>query len=462
MLYNLIVLLLYLRYIYLVSDMKNNFAKLITGVAMISILLLQGMWLYNSYEFVGLEIKNKVNACLSESNEKEIFNRLNVALLEMPKGAIISSDTTSEKSTAFVPNYTDLQESLVKLGKPLMLHKLDTLFSKSLEKANIKVKYILNKINPETGEILETTDLKLRGKLDGALASDVIPINKNSTEGIQVLIVSPYKVIFERMTILLIGSIVMAIIIGYCIFFQIKMIIRQNKIAQMRQDFTYAMVHDMKTPLSTILMGISTLKSGKLDGKKEKTDKYFEICMDESNHLLTLTNRVLTIAKLEQSVLVLNKQIVNLKEIVNPLAEKFGVNSIKKVVFTISISEDANLVIADYEYLKEAISNLIDNAIKYSGEEADVNITCVKANDQISIVVEDKGLGIAPKDQAKIFEKFERAAAIGRKGGAAGFGLGLNYVLRVVEAHGGTVAVSSVKGEFSKFTINLPVLIEEI
>ncbi len=442
--------------------MNSNYAKFITATAILFILLLQGLWLYNAYRFVSGQIVNKINICLSESNQKEVFARLSIALQSMPKGAVISSDTISGESTSFLPNYVDLQESLVKLNKPLVISSLDSLFSKSLEQSQIKVKYILNKVNPQTGEVIETTSKNSEGLFKGALKSNIIPINKKNTEGIQVLVISPYKVIFEQMTLMLVGSVLMILVIGYCIIFQIKIIVRQNKIAQLRQDFTYAMIHDMKTPLSTILMGINMLRSGKLDDKKEKKEKYFEICMEESNHLLTLTNRILTIAKLEQGELKLNKQIVDLKEMLGSLVDKFSINQHKKISFDLFFSDDLAFVVADYEYLKEAISNLIDNSIKYSHNEVNIDISCIKADDKILIKVRDNGLGIAPKDQAKIFEKFERAAAVGRKGGAAGFGLGLSYVLRVVEAHGGTVSVSSVENDFCEFTISLPVLIEEL
>ena len=299
--------------------MNSNYAKFITAIAILFILLLQGLWLYNAYRFVSGQIENKINICLSESNQKEVFARLSIALQSMPKGAFISSDTISGESTSFLPNYVDLQESLVKLNRPLVISSLDSLFSKSLEQSHLKVKYILNKVNPQTGEVIQTTGKNTEELFKGALKSIIIPTNKKNTEGIQVLLISPYKVIFEQMTLMLVGSVLMALVIGYCIFFQIKIIVRQNKIAQLRQDFTYAMIHDMKTPLSTILMGINMLRSGKLDDKKEKKEKYFEICMDESNHLLTLTNRILTIAKLEHGELKLNKPVVDLKEMIGSL-----------------------------------------------------------------------------------------------------------------------------------------------
>ena len=118
-------------------------------------------------------------------------------------------------------------------------------------------------------------------------------------------------------------------------------------------------------------------------------------------------------------------------------------------------------VYADEEFLEEALSNLIDNAVKYSGEEVEIAFSSGKATDgYIYIKVRDNGFGIPLKDQSRIFEKYERsyAALQTRSGGATGFGLGLNYVFRVMEAHKGRVEVESIEGEYSEFTLLLPQL----
>lgn len=118
----------------------------------------------------------------------------------------------------------------------------------------------------------------------------------------------------------------------------------------------------------------------------------------------------------------------------------------------------ADTVYADEEFLKEALSNLIDNAVKFSGKEVEITFSSGRLPGEDYIKVHDTGFGIPLKDQSKIFEKYERASAADRSryGGPAGFGLGLNYVLRVVEAHGGRVTLESIEGEYSKFTIYLP------
>jgi two-component system phosphate regulon sensor histidine kinase PhoR len=440
--------------------MRGRYTKLATGIAIFFILLLQGMWLYNAYKLARAEIVNKVNDCLNESVQTDIYSRLDLVTKALPNGSTISSDTISEKCSVFIPENVYLQESLVRFKQPLILRGLNRILSASLCRKAIFIEYSLCRVNSKTGEILEST---LPGfNKSNVLRTKIFPVRKSEPIGVQVLFEPPYKAMFQQMTLLLIGSALMVVIVAFCVFYQIRIIIRQNKIAQLRQDFTYAMIHDMKTPLSSIYMGINMLKSGRLDNKPDKKEKYFDICMQESEHLLALTNRILTIAKLEQGELNLNKQIIDLPKLIKSLVDKFSINQSKEVVFTTSFSENLVSVVADYDYLKEAISNLIDNSIKYSHAKVCINIDCIKDDNCVLIKVKDNGFGIAHKDQTKIFEKFERAAATGKKKGATGFGLGLNYVLRVITAHGGNVIVSSIEGEFSEFTISLPMLIEEI
>ena len=229
-----------------------------------------------------------------------------------------------------------------------------------------------------------------------------------------------------------------------------------NKISQIREDFSYAMVHDMKTPLSTIMMVQDMLKSGRLEGKPEIKNKYMNIAESETDHLFALTNKILTISKLENHKLEMNKTEVELTPIIEKLTEKFKAKAQKPVNFIISLQ--AKTAYADNDYLGEVISNLIDNAIKYSKESVEINITAEESERYTILKVRDNGLGISEADQRIIFQKYERAAAAkrSRKNGASGFGLGLNFVDQVIKAHEGRIFVNSTEGEFTEFTIYLP------
>ena len=254
-----------------------------------------------------------------------------------------------------------------------------------------------------------------------------------------------------------IGSLVFICLVLWGVLKQRDIIRGQDKLARMREDFSYAMIHDMKTPLSTIIMGLKVLRSGRLDALEEKKQRNFDILEGEAAHLLALTNKVLTLAKLEHRQLRLDKTECLLRPMLEDLAAKYQAKAEKPIRYVWKL--DAPAVYADEEFLREALSNLIDNAVKYSGSEVEITFASAKrADGSIAVSVRDNGLGIPLKDQAKIFEKYERASAASRSrgGGAPGLGLGLNYVLRIVEAHGGTVKLESIEGEYSEFTLVFP------
>lgn len=258
------------------------------------------------------------------------------------------------------------------------------------------------------------------------------------------------------MGLLLAGTFIIMLLVIVCIGHQVRFISRFEKIFQIREDFSYAMIHDMKTPLTTIIMALKFLRSGKLDDKPEIKDRYFSIAETESDHLLTLTNKVLTISKLENHKLEMNKTTVDLVPMLDKLTEKFKTKSQKPVEFTLDFQSKS--AYADSEYLEEVISNLIDNSIKYSKDSVQINITAEESDRYTALKIRDNGLGIAEKDIHLIFQKFERTSAVkrNRRNGVSGFGLGLSFVDQVVKAHHGKTFVTSIEGEFTEFIIYLP------
>lgn len=197
------------------------------------------------------------------------------------------------------------------------------------------------------------------------------------------------------MGLLLAGTFIIMLLVIVCIGHQVRFISRFEKIFQIREDFSYAMIHDMKTPLTTIIMALKFLRSGKLDDKPEMKDRYFSIAETESDHLLTLTNKVLTISKLENHKLEMNKTTVDLVPMLDKLTEKFKTKSQKPVEFTLDLQSKS--AYADSEYLEEVISNLIDNSIKYSKDSVQINITAEESDRYTALKIRDNGLGIAEK-----------------------------------------------------------------
>ena len=427
---------------YICYMIKTKYLKIITAISLTSILALQLMWLCNTYILIRNNISEEINQILYTGMEDEAITRLN----KTPKGTNIKG----EAATDSIPEITYLEEGLYNLGYYISIEDVDSIASTLLLEHKISSDFILNLINPKTGKVLQQSK-KGNFCLWNAIHSKEIPIRTDLSQTVQMILVNPHWSIFARMGILLLSTAVMVVFAFIGLFYQIKIIITERKIARLKEDFSYAMIHDMKTPISSAIMCTSRLHSGKLDDKPEIKNHYFTIVENELEHLLALSNKVLTLAKLEQHKLEMNKKEVPLSPMIEDLIEKFTIKTEKTIHFTTDLKTEK--VYADEEFLKEAISNLIDNAIKYSKESVKINI---------SINIYDNGIGIPQKDQKKIFEKFERASAIKqtRKGGPSGFGLGLNYVYQVMEAHEGRVYINSIEGEFSEFSLLIPKIIE--
>lgn len=341
---------------------------------------------------------------------------------------------------------------------------LSILFRAELDKAELRrIKFRLDTLSLQGDSIVLRDDLKYFAdyrKLIDNHYTFVCPIN--NTQGIRAHILNLRAEFIGKLLYYFFGTILALALLLYGISKQVNIIRRQDELARIREDFSYAMVHDMKNPISSIQMGLKVLRSGKVDDKPEKREKYFEILETESQHLLALANKVLTISKLEHGQLLLDKNWIRLTPMVEELVRTFTAKSSKSIAFQLDLKEEG--VYADEEYLKEALSNLIDNAIKYSKDTITIQIASCLHNQYTQIKVRDNGIGIPLSAQRSIFDKFERVvakpSAATRK--VSGFGLGLNYVMNVIRAHGGYVGVESVEGKYSEFTISLPLPVESV
>lgn len=424
-----------------------------TFLGLIAALTLQSIWLYNTY----ILIKNNIQKECYSIIEKSLQEEGNMRFGNTPKGTEIMSGPTNDT----IPAMTYFYERLSDMGYPMSLHNLDSITSELLKEYGIEDQHSIYIRNLQTGKTLDSCGVQSKS-FWMSIKAKYFPIRTDYTQVVQLIIANPYQTFLERMGLLFIATVIILIFIISGIIYQVIIISHLKKIFQIREDFSYAMIHDMKTPLSTIFMTLNFLHSGRLDDKPEMKEKYYNIAESEADHLLTLTNKVLTISKLEKHKLEMAKEEVPLEPMIEKLTEKFSTKASKPVHFTVNLK--ATEAFADKEYLEEVISNLIDNAIKYSKESVEIQINSDYNELYTILKIHDNGLGISKEDQRIIFHKYERAAATkrNRKGGAAGFGLGLNFVEQVITAHEGKIVVNSIEGEFTEFIIYLPQVIQKL
>lgn len=428
--------------------MKHIYIRSITVICILFVFTLQCIWLKNSFDL----LKNQFEKTVKELFEEASFKEATLHFSELPEGIDFLGAPRTENEEVF-PEATYLLESLGKYGITCNISKLDSVYRETLLQHNINTYFYIDRM--KYGSIIETTKRKDIRHF-GIIKTQLIPIKLDGSLKIQATLVNPYSTIFKQMGLLIIATAIMMVIIIGCIIYQLRIISRMNKISRIREDFSYALIHDMKNPLSTIFTTLNFLHTGRLDDKPEKREKYFRIAEGEVDHLLTLTNKVLTVSKLEQHKLDMQKEKIELLPMIDKLVDKFTAKADKPICFIKDLQ--ATEVYADAEYLEEVLDNLIDNAVKYSKENVEITLSSSCNGRHTFLRVHDNGIGISDKDQKVIFNKYERGAAgrRKRKQGASGFGLGLNFVQQVVEAHGGNIFVNSIEGEFTEFVISLP------
>jgi len=290
-----------------------------------------------------------------------------------------------------------------------------------------------------------------------SVKSAVFYTRTDQSQAIQIELTNPYSIFFEELGLLALASFLMLIITLLCIFKQVGIIRWQQNNAKMKKIMTYSMIHDIKTPLSTIRLGLGALDHERIANDSEKRTKYLQVISTETQHAYSLINRILTISKSQAGKLELKKVQVDMTSMLSKMEENFKVNRLKNVSFENHIN--CQYAFADEEYLKEIFYNLIDNSIKYSDGDVTIRISTDKVDKGVSIRVRDNGIGISKADQKVIFDKYERASAAKRtfkKKGAPGFELGLTYVFQVIDAHEGMIGVESELGRYTEFSIFLP------
>lgn len=413
---------------------------IISILGLLATVLSQTIWISQSLTFTTNKLKKQINEDLNVAMFKEA---------EMRACSALTSITISDVNGT-TPDITVFNDELYKSTKTHPdLNIIDSILHIEND-VNYKIYYIEKGMTiPHPSNYSSFFSIK----------SDTVYTRRDKSEGVYVEFANPYSMFFEEMGLIIFVNIIMFALIIWCIVKQLYIIRIQRKTMQMRRDFTYAMVHDMKTPISTITLGANALGHEKIVGDADMREKYIRIMKEEAQHLFALVNKILTISKLEEGKLEMNKESVELAPMVEGIEEKFATNTEKEIRFTNSLSADT--VFADAEYLAEALGNLIDNAVKYSRKDVttEIGISSRDTGNGVEIKVRDNGMGISKKDQKIIFDKFERASALGRtfkNNGPAGFGLGLSYVMQVIEAHGGIVGVDSEVGRYTEFTILLP------
>ncbi|MGZ3837954.1 MAG: sensor histidine kinase [Flavisolibacter sp.] len=232
-------------------------------------------------------------------------------------------------------------------------------------------------------------------------------------------------------------------------------LLRQRRLANIKNDFISNITHELKTPIATVSVAIEALRSFNASLDPERSKEYLDISANELQRLSLLVDKVLKLSMFEKKEIELRYECLDMKELVGEVTASMRLQFEKKGAQVKVSSEGDTTVEGDRLHLVSVIYNLLDNALKYSEEQARICIALRGLPHKLQLVVSDSGIGIPGEYHHKIFEKFFRVPK-GNLHNAKGYGLGLSYVSHVIQKHGGTIKVESAEGQGSKFLISLP------
>jgi two-component system, OmpR family, phosphate regulon sensor histidine kinase PhoR len=285
------------------------------------------------------------------------------------------------------------------------------------------------------------------------LFSDGI-MNKGSI--ISVVFPNRAKFVLGSMLWMLIGSMLFSLIIISTFGLSLYMIISQKKINEMKSDFINNMTHEFKTPIATISLAADTIANKKIINNEDKVRHFVEMIKKENDRMNKQVENLLQISTLEKKEMDFAFAETDLHEVIRHGIETINIQVHDRGgIIESSLDAKKSIVTGDKEHLRNLVHNLLDNANKYSEGSPEIKVLTRNNNYGIFLVVEDKGIGMTKAVQNKIFERFYRQTS-GNIHNVKGFGLGLNYVKSIVDAHNGTVSVESEPGCGSRFTVFIP------
>ena len=332
---------------------------------------------------------------------------------------------------------------------------VDSAYRVELNKTNKKLKFSI--LFESYKDSIQKIWTMKRDSTD-AVVTDKVFVGYTTPYAYQAKFENTSAYVFGKMQMQIGGSLLVLLLVAGSFIVLYRNLLAQQRLAEIKNDFISNITHELKTPIATVGVAIEALRNFNAIQSPEKTKEYLDISAAELQRLSLLVDKVLKLSMFEKRQIELNKEPFDLKELMEETLKIMKLQFDKqkaKVSFT--TSDHSFMLEADKLHITSVIYNLLDNALKYSKNNALIDVSLDMADqNQVVLRVSDNGMGIAPEYQGKIFDKFFRVPT-GDKHNIKGYGLGLSYVAEVVKSHKGSISVDSEPGKGSTFIVRLPV-----
>lgn len=442
--------------------MKKTFPAItiLISLSLLGLILLQKSWLENLLEVTEAQLATKLETSITEVGielSKNTYNRQ----FRLPRRGGLSLNSDFFIRTLKPPTVEE------KFSLQEVHQKLKTAFeSRGLK--NLKFEFAIINSTDELEMYSKGFHQQFHDTLNyRRLYTPVIPESGSEIEGIassetMVVMVPVYKKqVLASLKWVFIGAAVFMLIIIAAFYVTVKTLVNQRKLSEIKSDFINNMTHEFKTPLATISLAVDALRNERVQSDKEKAHYFSSIIKEENIRMNKHVETILQAALMERQELQLNLQPLHAHTIITDIQENYQLQLHEKEgEITVRLNAKNDLIKADEVHFTNLLSNLVDNAIKYSKEKPRIIISTHCSKKYFILRVEDNGIGMNKETVKRVFEKFYRAHT-GNLHNVKGFGLGMSYVKTVIDAHKGRIKVESTLGKGSTFTVEMPLSEEQ-
>ena len=429
---------------------------LLATLSVIGVVLTQILWLDTAFMVQRQQLE--LQKLQQVQMEKQFNDRVIIALTNVTEQILSINKDPSDLSDAVKqerPNYF-----AVTINDTLHPYLLEALLKKEFTRRNINEDFEYGVYDCFTDSIVYGNYVSLSTSVDQDTVqhSELLKLDK---DGHYFGVYFPYRTSTlwtpERTSARTWMFPAIVVLIVFIFFaYSVWIILQQKRLGEIKNDFIGNMTHELKTPISTIALSSEVLMDPGIVQEPERLAAYANIIRTENERLRNQVERVLQLATLDKEGLELRKENLDMHHVIEAVDRSMQLSLQERngsLVLGLKASNAA--LVGDRMHLTNVIQNLVDNAIKYCEQEPKVRITTENRGSDLIITVEDNGIGISKDDQRQIFERFYRVPT-GNVHNVKGFGLGLHYVKAIIEAHKGSITVSSALGQGSRFTLRFP------
>ena len=438
----------------------SNIMRVVSILGIICLLALQWVWWRNAYRAVEMDFMKNSQECLTQAFDKA----LTFAMEDKSKKFKVIRDNRSSgnpKKIKIVSNHSVqntseisylIEEMLFNEKKPITKKLIDIKYNECLkEEYGTIPKYDLQIYR--LSDVIDSVNKPKYNRIAIGNGHDTIYHQFGFMAFTTVIIPSPVGYYIKKGAFIFSISIILVLLIGSILILQFINMQRDRKFADFIIDYTRMMTHDLRTPVTGIHMIFKMFQKNQFSDETLK-EKYIAEGMALSNKVLLNLDNILYMAKSEQRELPVHLFETDFKVFMEKIVRSYRQRDYNPKIVTINtIYEPSEFKCRmDLGLMENVMCNLIENAIKFTPQEALISIQCFREGNQVVIKIKDNGQGMSVEDQKRIFGLFERGTA-NKNNAFPGFGIGLHFVERVVKAHGGKVTVQSELGKGTEFTI---------